>query len=45
MCGVDATDAFVAMHGSEQVPAESLNWFVLGPLASAGAVDGAVTQP
>jgi uncharacterized membrane protein len=33
MCGVDATDAFVAMHGTEQVPADSLSWFLLGPLA------------
>jgi len=32
MCGVDATDAFTAMHGSQQQPNDVLAGFELGPL-------------
>ena len=33
MCGVDATEAFMAMHGSQQAPKEILAGFEIGPLA------------
>lgn len=33
MCGVDATDAFLAQHGSQRTPNKVLAGFELGPLA------------
>jgi cytochrome b involved in lipid metabolism/uncharacterized membrane protein len=37
MCGLDATDAFLAQHGGEQTPTKVLDGFALGPLAAPAA--------